>query len=117
MWDAPIAGVSRGQLDFMANNTLRGFVRWCRRYISLTLIIVVGLMVYVTGFNDNSFVNIHHYKQQIKALRSQIKENSDTLEYYESLNRRLETDPVTMERVVREQYHMQRPGEDVYVFE
>lgn len=101
----------------MANNTLRGIYRWCRRYISLTLIIVVGLIVYVTGFNDNSFVNIHRYKQQIKELKAEIKENRDTLEYYETLNKRLDTDPVTMERIVREQYHMQRSGEDVYIIE
>lgn len=101
----------------MANGTLRGLYRWCRRYISLTLIVVVGLIVYVTGFNENSFVNIHHYKQQIKELKAEIKANSDTLEYYDNLNRRLDTDPVTMERVVREQYHMQRPGEDVYIYE
>ncbi|MCH5245669.1 MAG: septum formation initiator family protein [Muribaculaceae bacterium] len=101
----------------MANNTLRSLYRWCRRYISLTLVIVVGLIVYVTGFNDNSFINIHHYKQQIKELKAEIKENRDTLEYYEALNRRLDTDPVTMERIVREQYHMQRSGEDIYVFE
>ncbi len=101
----------------MANSTLRGLYRWCRRYISLTLIVVVGLIVYVTGFNENSFVNIHHYKQQIKDLKAEIKANRDTFELYDNLNRRLDTDPATMERVVREQYHMQRPGEDVYVFE
>ena len=101
----------------MANSTLRVIYRWCRRYISLTLIVVVGLIIYVTGFNDNSFINIHRYKKQITELKAEIKENRDTLQYYEALNRRLDTDPVTMERVVREQYHMQRPGEDVYVFE
>ena len=38
------------------------------------------------------------------------------MNYYRSLNQRLDTDPQTLERIVREQYHMQRPNEDVYVF-
>ena len=29
----------------------------------------------------------------------------------------LNTDPSTLERIVREQYHMQRAGEDVYIIE
>ncbi len=36
--------------------------------------------------------------------------------YYRELNRRLASDPVLMEQVVREQYGMKKAGEDVYVF-
>ncbi|MCH5347229.1 MAG: septum formation initiator family protein [Muribaculaceae bacterium] len=101
----------------MSKKTLQRNLRWCRRYLSLPLVIVLGLIVYVTVFNKNSFIDLHHHKQQIKELKAQIKENRDTFEYYDKLNRRLDTDPVTMERIVREQYHMQRAGEDVYIFE
>ena len=43
--------------------------------------------------------------------------NRDTLEYYNKLNHSLDTDPETMERIVRERYHMQRENEDVYIVE
>lgn len=93
------------------------FLHWCKRYLSLTAFLVLGLCVYVVFFNDNSVIRANEYEEEIRALRAEIKDNRDTLEYYRNLNLRLQTDPVTMERIVREQYHMQRPGEDVYVFE
>ena len=37
--------------------------------------------------------------------------------YYLRLNRSLDTDPQSLERIVREKYHMQRPNEDVYIIE
>ena len=39
------------------------------------------------------------------------------MQYYHRLNASLSTDPRELERIVREQYHMQRPNEDVYIFE
>lgn len=93
------------------------FIRWCRRYISLTALLVAGLCAYVVFFNDNSFIKVRSYDEQINMLNEEIKENQDTLDYYNNLNRRLDTDRVTMERIVREQYHMQRTNEDVYICE
>ncbi|MCF0213840.1 MAG: septum formation initiator family protein [Muribaculaceae bacterium] len=90
---------------------------WCRRYFSLTLIIVIGAIAFVLFFNDNSAIQIIEYERQISDLKKEIKSNRDTLEYYQQLNERLNTDRATMEQIVREQYHMQRPGEDVYIFE
>jgi hypothetical protein len=39
------------------------------------------------------------------------------MRYYRDLNSRLSSDPTTLERIVREQYHMQRADEDVYIFD
>ena len=52
----------------------------------------------------------------IDSLRTEIRVNQDSLEYYKALNNRLSTSPEEMERVAREQYNMNRPDEDVYVF-
>lgn len=57
------------------------------------------------------------YNDRIMELKEEIQQNKDTMLYYQKLNNRLNTDKETMERIVREQYHMQRPNEDVYVFE
>lgn len=101
----------------MNRSTFQSFVAWCQRYISITAILVIGLCVYVLCFNDNSLVSSHEYTRQIRELRQEIDQNRDTLAYYRQLNRSLDTDPATMERIVREQYHMQRTNEDVYIFE
>ncbi|MDE6306423.1 MAG: septum formation initiator family protein [Muribaculaceae bacterium] len=92
-------------------------MNWLRRYVSLTLIVVVAFVFFVLFFNDNSILQSFEYNRQIQSLKDEIRSNEDTLRYYQELNDRLDTDPETMERIVREQYHMQRPSEDVYVFE
>lgn len=91
--------------------------RWTHRYISVTLVVVVGALAYVLFFNDNSVMRTYQYEREIDRLRAEIKDNRDTLEYYSELNRRLDQDPAVMEKVVRENYHMQRPSEDLFLEE
>jgi len=91
--------------------------RWFRRYVSLTALAVIVFMLFVLFFNENSMMKKIEYGRQIEELKAQIRENEDTLLYYQDLNNRLSTDRETMEKIVREQYHMQRPSEDVYVFD
>jgi predicted PurR-regulated permease PerM len=88
---------------------------WCRRYISVTFLILVAFVVIVLFFNENSFLKSVEYTSRINELREEIKENEDTLHYYQQLNHALDTDPETMERIVRENYHMQHENEDVYI--
>ncbi len=90
---------------------------WCKRYITPPLIIVVCFLVYVLFFNENSFMDRMRYDDEINRLKAEIKMNNDTLNMYRQLNHNLEHDPATMERIVRENYHMQRVNEDVYIFE
>ena len=89
---------------------MKDFFNWCRRYLSLTLLAAVVVGALVLFFNENSLLRTVGQEQR-------IAEATDTLEYYRSLNRSLNTDKETMERIVREQYHMQHPDEDVYIFE
>lgn len=97
--------------------TLVNIVRWCRRYISLTLLIVVAFVVYVLFFNENSIMRSLELNDEIESLKAEIKDNTDSLDYYSRQLQLLHTDPETMEKIVREYYHMQHPDEDVYVFE
>lgn len=90
---------------------------WCRRYLSVTFLILIAFIVIVLFFNDNSFVKSVEYTSRINELREEIRQNEDTLRYYQRLNHALDTDPETMERIVRENYHMQRENEDVYLVE
>lgn len=96
---------------------MKNSFRWCRRYLSLTLFAVIAFILFVLFFNENSIMKSFEYNAMIVNLEKEIQQNRDTLQYYQDLNDRLDTDKETMERIVREQYHMQRPNEDVYVFE
>ena len=87
---------------------------WTRRYISLPLIVAVGYIVFVLFFNENSYSRSAELQDEIDRLHAEIKENNDTML---QLTRTLDTDPQTLERIVREKYHMQRPNEDVYIIE
>ena len=56
------------------------------------------------------------YDRQIDSLRHELKANRDTMLYYRELNARLSSDPDMVESVVRQEYNMARPDEDVYIF-
>ncbi len=99
------------------NARIRSIARWSRRYIRVSFVLMVGVLAYVMLFSDNSVIDNYQYQMEIDKLRSEIRECTDSIIYYENLNRRLRTDPATMERIVREQYHMQRKNEDIYIVE
>ena len=93
------------------------FFTWCKNYIRLPFLLGIAVIVFLTFFNENNVMRYYEYDSEIERLRTEIKNNEDTIAYYRDLNRRLRTDRATLERIVREQYHMQRRNEDVYVFE
>ena len=95
---------------------IRNLLGWGRRYISFTLLIVVAYLASLLFFNENSMMRSIDLDRTIDSLRTEIRVNQDSLEYYKALNNRLSTSPEEMERVAREQYNMNRPDEDVYVF-
>lgn len=97
--------------------TVKNIFNWCRRYISIIGIAIVVFLVYTLFLQENSMFRYFEYNRTIDSLRTEISHNCDTLQFYHELNTRLSTDPEMMEKVVREQYNMNRKGEDVYVFE
>lgn len=100
----------------MPDGKIRNLLGWGRRYISFTLLIVVAYLAFLLFFNENSMMRSIDLDRTIDSLRTEIRVNQDSLEYYKALNNRLSTSPEEMERVAREQYNMNRPDEDVYVF-
>lgn len=96
---------------------MKSFYKWCRRYISLMSILVIMFFAYTLFMQDNSLFRYMQYSRSIDSLKVEIANYTDTMNYYNDLNSRLSTDAEVMERVVREQYNMNRDGEDVYVFE
>ncbi len=96
------------------NNT----VQWCRRYLSISGILLIAAICYMAFFQDNSVARIYDNKRQIDSLETAIKANRDTMLVYRELNRRLDNrDPEIIERIVRENHDMNLPNEDVYIFD
>lgn len=91
-------------------------IKWLKRYVSISMLIVLCFVGYVLFFNENSVMRNLEYAAQIRDLKEQIAMCEDTLQYYSELNRRLDTNPEELERILREKHHYQRPSEDVYIF-
>lgn len=96
---------------------MKEFITWCKRYLSFTLLAAITVGALVLFFNENSLLTSIEQERLISELEARISDANDTLTYYRDLNRSLNTDKETMERIVREQHHMQHPDEDVYIFE
>ena len=85
--------------------------------MNFSLMAIIGVLAYILFFTDTSIQTTYIYEREAEALSREIRIETDSLEYYINLNRRLASDPYTLEKTAREQYHMQRPHEDVYVVE
>ena len=95
----------------------RTILSWGRRYISIWSVVLVGAILYLLFFQENSSSRIYAYQQTIDSLNAEIQVNRDTMLYYQDLNRRMDNhDPEIIERVVRERFNMNTPDEEVYLF-
>ena len=93
------------------------FFTWCKCYIRVPFLLGLGVMLFITFFNENNVMKYYEYDNEIERLQREIKQNEDTIAYYHDLNMRLSTDKPTLERIVREEYYMQRHNEDIYIVE
>ena len=82
-------------------------------WIALTVVIAICTL----------YVSVLTIRDTIRT-NSQIRELDDKIEHYEAKIGRdsifihnISTDPAFMESYAREHYHMQRPGETVYILE
>ncbi|MDE6397241.1 MAG: septum formation initiator family protein [Muribaculaceae bacterium] len=96
---------------------MRNFLIWPSKYFSIPGLLVIGLIVYLIFFQENSVGQIYTYRQTIDSLETRISVYRDTFEFYHSLNERLDNrDPAILERIARERHDMNMENEDVYVF-
>lgn len=90
--------------------------QWCSRYLlNLNLIVIVGVLVYILFFTENSIQATYRYEQEVADLQEAVATEKDSLAYYQTLNTQLTSDPYALEQVARERYHMQRPHEDIFI--
>lgn len=82
----------------------------------MPVLIIGGLIVLVLVFNEETSVKLNmEYQNRINDLQRRIKLNKDSAEYYRIRRHAIENGEGDLEQVAREQFHMQRPSEDVYL--
>lgn len=80
------------------------------------LIVIVALFgVYAIFFSDYNYSRVVEYDSEIKELKAQIKQCDDSTVAYKLKLKQLDSDPETLERIVREEYLMKRDNEDLYI--
>lgn len=67
--------------------------------------------------DDASFSRSVVYEQEIVRLKQAIRECNDSAEFYRSRRLAIERGDDALEFIAREQYHMKRPTEDVFILE
>lgn len=95
---------------------LKKVALWVRRRSYLPVIIIGSLVVLLLYVNDETSIKDNAaYQARINELQREIKLNEDSAAYYRSRRHALESGASDLEAVAREQFHMQRPTEDVYL--
>ena len=89
--------------------------KWIPRWLNIPLLLIIGFMVVLLFFGDNSFVRSSKYRAQINELKSQIKDYEDSAAVYDAKVNELNTDNESLERLVREKYGMKRVNEEVFI--
>lgn len=64
---------------------------------------------------DASFRQSMMFEKEILRLKREIKENKDSAAFYRSQRLAIERGDEALEFIAREQYHMKRPTEDVFL--
>lgn len=82
----------------------------------LVPLVLGALIVGVLVFNeDTSWKNNMEYQAQINSLRARIKECNDSSEWFRQHRTNILSGHEELEVIAREEYHMQKPTEDVYL--
>lgn len=89
---------------------------WFKRCANIPLLIIGVFFICILLLNDDaSFTQSMVYEQEIVRLKKEIKENKDSADYYRSRRLAIERGDDALEFIAREQYHMKRPTEDVFI--
>lgn len=91
---------------------------WRRRRGAIPFIVIATIVVAVLFLNEETSVKTNmEYEARIDELRSEIRHNRDSAEYYRAHRLAIENGESDLERLARERYHMQKPSEDVFVYD
>ena len=84
-------------------------------WVNFPLLLVLAGAVIILFVQDNDITKIYSNNETINELKREIKLNNDSVDYYKQKINELFTDREELERISREQYHMKRAHEDVFI--
>ncbi|MCH5214712.1 MAG: hypothetical protein J1E97_05915 [Muribaculaceae bacterium] len=91
---------------------------WQRRKGILPFLVIATAIIVVLFLNEETSVRTNmKYEGRINELKEEIKSNQDSAQYYRVHRMAIENGESDLEQLAREQYHMQKPTEDVFVYE
>lgn len=94
----------------------KGF--WQRKRGAIPFIVIATVIVVVLFLNEETSMKTNmEYESRINDLKNEIKSNRDSAEYYRTHRLAIENGEGDLERLARERYHMQKPTEDIFVYE
>lgn len=98
------------------SNEKKGF--WARKRSAIPFFVIGTMIVLVLFLNEETSVKTNvEYEKRINSLKTQIQHNQDSAKYYREHRMAIENGKSDLERIARERYHMQKPTEDIYVYE
>jgi hypothetical protein len=79
-------------------------------------LVIGSIVILLLFFNDETSLSLNlKYEREIRELTEQIKLCCDSAQYYKEKRMAIESGDDDLEHIAREQYHMQRPTEDVFI--
>lgn len=94
----------------------KGF--WARRRSAIPFIVIGTVVVLVLFLNEETSVKTNmEYEGRINSLKNAIQHNRDSAAYYRQHRLAIENGEGDLEYLARERYHMQKPTEDVFIYE
>lgn len=89
---------------------------WVRRRSNIPVLLIGSIVVLLLFLNEDASVSLNmEYERQINEIKAEIKLNKDSAAFYRSRRESILQGTADLEYLAREQYHMQRPTEDVYI--
>ena len=89
---------------------------WVRRRSNIPVLLIGTLVVLLLFFNEDTSVSLNmEYERQINAIKAEIKQNRDSAAFYRARREAIVNGATDLEYLAREQYHMQKPSEDVFL--
>lgn len=80
------------------------------------MLIIGGIIIGALYLDDETSVKLNmEFDRKINALKKEIALNHDSARYYRERREGIERGKADLEHMAREQFHMQRPTEDVFI--
>ncbi len=80
------------------------------------MIIIGGIFIGALYLDDETSVKLNmEFDRKINSLKKEIALNHDSARYYRERREGIERGKGDLEHMAREQFHMQKPTEDVFI--